>query len=64
MMLCVLPNGSSLSEIQMGLGGFGGKLNHLNLDKERPRITLSDDLISISIPLGAIKSEIHSITLT
>lgn len=42
MMFCVLSNCSSLREIQMGLEAFGGKLNHLNLDKVPPRSTLSD----------------------
>ena len=42
MMFCVLSNFSSLREIQMGLEAFGGKLNHLNLDKVPPRSTLSD----------------------
>ena len=42
MMFCVLSNCTSLREIQMGLEAFGGKLNHLNLDKVPPRSTLSD----------------------
>ena len=42
MMFCVVSNCSSLREIQMGLEAFGGKLNHLNLDKVPPRSTLSD----------------------
>jgi hypothetical protein len=42
MMFCVMSNCSSLREIQMGLEAFGGKLNHLNLDKVPPRSTLAD----------------------
>ncbi len=42
MMFCVLSNCSSLREIVMGLEAFGGKLNHLNLDKVPPRSTLAD----------------------
>ena len=41
-MFCVLSNCSSLREIVMGLEAFGGKLNHLNLDKVPPRSTLAD----------------------
>lgn len=42
MLFGVLSNCTSLREIQMGLEAFGGKLNHLNLDKVPPRSTLSD----------------------
>jgi hypothetical protein len=42
MMFAVLSNCSSLREIQMGLEAFGGKLNHLNIDKVPPRSTLAD----------------------
>lgn len=42
MMFCVLSGCSSLREIVMGLEAFGGKLNHLNLDKVPPRSTLAD----------------------
>lgn len=42
MMFGVLSNCFSLREIQMGLEAFGGKLNHLNMDKVPPRSTLSD----------------------
>jgi hypothetical protein len=42
MMFCVLSGCTSLREIVMGLEAFGGKLNHLNLDKVPPRSTLAD----------------------
>jgi hypothetical protein len=42
MMFAVLANCSSLREIQMGLEAFGGKLNHLNLEKVPARSTLAD----------------------
>lgn len=42
MMFCVLSNCNTLREIQMGLEAFGGKLNHLHLEKVPPRSTLSD----------------------
>jgi hypothetical protein len=42
MMFCVLSGCSSLREIVMGLEAFGGKLNHLNLDKVPPKSTLAD----------------------
>ena len=42
MMFAVLSNCSTLREIQMGLEAFGGKLNHLHLEKVPPRSTLSD----------------------
>ena len=42
MMFGVLSNCFSLREIQMGLDAFGGKLNHLNMDKAPARSTLSD----------------------
>ncbi len=42
MMFCVLSGCTSLRKIVMGLEAFGGKLNHLNLDKVPPRSTLAD----------------------
>jgi len=42
MMFAVLSGCTSLNEIVMGLEAFGGKLNHLNLDKVPARSTLSD----------------------
>lgn len=42
MMFCVFSNCSSLREIVMGLEGFEGKLNHLNLEKAPARSTLAD----------------------
>ncbi|MFP5043116.1 IS4 family transposase, partial [Parasediminibacterium sp. JCM 36343] len=42
MMFCVFANCTSLREIVAGLEAFGGKLNHLNLEKVPPRSTLSD----------------------
>lgn len=42
MMFCVLSGCTSLREIVMGLEAFGGKLNHLNLDKVPPKSTLAD----------------------
>ena len=42
MLFGVLSNCTSLREIQMGLDAFGGKLNHLGIDKAPARSTLSD----------------------
>lgn len=42
MMFAALSGCTSLREIQMGLEAFGGKLNHLNLEKVPPRSTLAD----------------------
>ena len=42
MMFAVLSGCTSLNEIIMGLGAFGGKLNHLNMAKVPPRSTLAD----------------------
>lgn len=42
MMFAALSGCSSLREIVMGLEAFGGKLNHLNLEKVPPRSTLAD----------------------
>lgn len=42
MMFSAFAGCTSLREIVMGLEAFGGKLNHLNLEKVPPRSTLSD----------------------
>lgn len=42
MMFAALSGCTSLREIVMGLEAFGGKLNHLNLEKVPPRSTLAD----------------------
>lgn len=42
MMFGVLSGCTSLREIVMGLEAFGGKLNHLNIEKAPPRSTLAD----------------------
>jgi hypothetical protein len=42
MMFAVLSGCTSLNEIVIGLGAFGGKLNHLNMAKVPPRSTLAD----------------------
>jgi len=42
MMFATLSGCTSLNEIVMGLEAFGGKLNHLNINKVPPRSTLAD----------------------
>lgn len=42
MMFAALSGCTSLNEIVMGLGAFGGKLNHLNMERVPPRSTLAD----------------------
>jgi Transposase DDE domain/Domain of unknown function (DUF4372) len=42
MMFAALSGCTSLREIVMGLEAFGGKLNHLNIEKVPPRSTLAD----------------------
>ncbi len=42
MMFGALSGCTSLPEIVMGLEAYGGKLNHLNIEKASPRSTLAD----------------------